>query len=354
MGAQKAHNAAHSATTYKRIATEEAWATQEMIDLYLQMIESGSSNDPGFNSMWRYFGGGRSERVTQILERLLDVDDRRIRDMDAAGIDKQLLLLTSPGVQVFDAATAIAVAGNSNDQACEIVRKRPDRFAALAAVAPQDPQAAAKELERSVNRLKLKGAVINSHTLGEFLDDQKFWPIFEAAVALNVPIYLHPNTPPKDMIGPLLERGLDGAIYGFAVECGMHLLALITSGVFDRFPTLRLVVGHLGEGLPFWMSRLDYMHRVRIMSKYHARLKPLERTISEYLRENVYFTTSGMAWEPAIMFTRSVVGADRVLYAMDYPYQYVPEEVTAMDRLQITEQEKTAFFQLNAESVFNL
>jgi 2,3-dihydroxybenzoate decarboxylase len=255
---------------------------------------------------------------------------------------------------VFDAATAISVAANSNDQACEIVRKRPDRFAALAAIAPQDPQAAAKELERSVNRLKLKGAVINSHTLGEFLDDQKFWPIFEAAVALNVPIYLHPNTPPKDMIGPLLERGLDGAIYGFAVECGMHLLALITSGVFDRFPTLRLVVGHLGEGLPFWMFRLDYMHRVRVISKYHERIKPLKRTVSDYLRENVYFTTSGMAWEPAIMFARSVVGADRVLYAMDYPYQYVPEEVTVMDRLQMTEQEKAAFFQLNAESVFNL
>jgi 2,3-dihydroxybenzoate decarboxylase len=354
MDTQEADRVVPPATTYKRIATEEAWATQEMIDLYLKMIETRSSNDPGFYSAWQYFGGGRSERVTQILERLLDVDERRLRDMDAAGIDKQLLLLTSPGVQVFDAATAVSVAASSNDQACEIVRKRPDRFAALAAIAPQDPQAAAKELERSVNRLELKGAVINSHTLGEFLDDQKFWPIFEAAVALNVPIYLHPNTPPKDMIGPLLERGLDGAIYGFAVECGMHLLALITSGVFDRFPTLRLVVGHLGEGLPFWMFRLDYMHRVRVISKYHERIKPLKRTVSDYLRQNVYFTTSGMAWEPAIMFARSVVGADRVLYAMDYPYQYVPEEVTVMDRLQMTEQEKAAFFQLNAESVFNL
>jgi 2,3-dihydroxybenzoate decarboxylase len=340
--------------SFKRIATEEAWATQEMIGLYLKMIEMRSSKDPGFNGMWGHFSGGRSERVIQILERLLDVDERRIRDMDAAGIDKQLLLLTSPGVQVFDTATAIAAAANSNDQACEIVRKRPDRFAALAAIAPQDPQAAAKELERSVKRLKLKGAVINSHTLGELLDDEKFWPIFEAAVALNVPIYLHPNTPPRDMIGPMLERGLEGAIYGFAVECGMHLLALITSGVFDRFPTLRLVVGHLGEGLPFWMFRLDFMHRAQIISKRHKRLTPLKRKVSEYLRENVYFTTSGMAWEPAIMFTRSVVGADRVLYAMDYPYQYVPEEVAAMEQLPLTAQEKAAFFQLNAEAVFNL
>jgi 2,3-dihydroxybenzoate decarboxylase len=152
---------------------------------------------------------------------------------------------------------------------------------------------------------------------------------------LNVPIYLHPNTPPPDMIGPLLERGLDGAIYGFAVECGMHLLALITSGLFDRFPNLRIVVGHLGEGLPFWMFRLDFMHRAQVVSKRHERLRPLKRTISDYLRENVYFTTSGMAWEPAVMFTRSVVGANRVLYAMDYPYQYVPEEVAAMEALPI-------------------
>jgi len=340
--------------SYKRIATEEAWATREMIDLYLKMINTNSSNDPGFNSMWRHFSGGRSERVIQILERLLDVDERRIRDMDTAGIDKQLLLLTSPGVQVFDAATAISVAANSNDQVSEVVRKRPDRFAALAAIAPQDPHVAAKELERSVNQLKLKGAVINSHTQGQLLDDQKFWPIFEAAVALNVPIYLHPNTPPPDMIGPLLERGLDGAIYGFAVECGMHLLALITSGLFDRFPNLRIVVGHLGEGLPFWMFRLDFMHRAQVISKRHERLKALKRTVSDYLRENIYFTTSGMAWEPAIMFTRSVIGADRVLYAMDYPYQYVPEEVSVMEKLPISEQEKAAFFQANAELVFKL
>ena len=119
---------------YKRIATEEAWATRELIDLYLKMIENRSSNDPGFDSLWGHYGGGRSERVTQVLERLLDVGERRIGDMDAAGIDKQLLLLTSPGVQLFDTATAVAVAAASNDEAAEAVRKHPDRFAALAAV----------------------------------------------------------------------------------------------------------------------------------------------------------------------------------------------------------------------------
>ena len=337
-----------------RIATEEAWATREQVDLYRRLLATRSSDDPGFESMWGHFSGGASERVTRILERLLDTGEGRIHDMDAAGIDKQLLLLTSPGVQVFDAATAVAVAASSNDQAAEVVRRHPDRFAALAAIAPQDPQAGAGELERSVKRLGLKGAVINSHTRGEFLNDRKFWPIFEAAEALGVPVYLHPNTPPRDMIGPFLERGLEGAIYGFAVECGMHLLTLITSGVFDRFPKLRLVVGHLGEGAPFWMFRFDFMHRAQVQARRYACLKPLERKVSEYLRENVFFTTSGMAWEPAILFTRSVVGADHVLYAMDYPYQYVPEEVAAMEALPLSGPEKAAFFQLNAERLFDL
>jgi 2,3-dihydroxybenzoate decarboxylase len=156
------------------------------------------------------------------------------------------------------------------------------------------------------------------------------------------------------MIAPFLERGLDGAIYGFAVECGLHLLTIVTSGVFDRFPKLRIVVGHLGEALPFWMFRLDFMHRAQVSSRRYACLKPLKRTVSEYLRENVYVTTSGMAWEPAIMFTRSVMGADRVLYAMDYPYQFVREEVAAMDNLPLSAGEKRAFFQTNAEAVFRL
>jgi 2,3-dihydroxybenzoate decarboxylase len=156
------------------------------------------------------------------------------------------------------------------------------------------------------------------------------------------------------MIGPLLARGLEGAIYGFAVECGMHLLAIITSGVFDRFPKLQLVVGHLGEGAPFWMFRFDFMHRAQVAARRYRQLKPLRRTISDYLKENVHFTTSGMAWAPAILFTRSVVGAGRVLYAMDYPYQYVPEEVAAMDALPLTGPEKAAFFQHNAEKLFKL
>ncbi len=225
---------------YRRIATEEAWISPELLAIYQKMLKEGSANDPGFESLWRHYGLGTTERCVGVRERMLDIGARRIGDMDAAGIDMQLLLLTTPRVQLLDVQTAIALAAASNDQVSEVVRKHPDRFAALAAVAPQAPQTAAKELERAIRRLKLKGAVINSHTDGEYLDDQKFWPIFEAAEALDVPIYIHPNTPPREMIGPLLRRGLDGAIYGFAVECGMHLLTIIASGVFDRFPKLQM------------------------------------------------------------------------------------------------------------------
>ena len=151
-----------------------------------------------------------------------------------------------------------------------------------------------------------------------------------------------------------LERQLHGELEQTRVECGLHLLALIVSGVFDRFPRLRLVVGHLGEGAPFWMSRFDFMHRAQVASKRYRHWRPLQRKISDYMRENVWFTTSGMPWEPAILFTRAVVGADRVLYAMDYPYQYVPEEVAAMEAMPLTGPEKAAFFQHNAEKLFDL
>lgn len=156
------------------------------------------------------------------------------------------------------------------------------------------------------------------------------------------------------MIGPFLPRGLDGAIYGFAVETGLHLLRIVLAGVFDRFPRLRIVLGHLGEGLPFWLFRLDFMHRSMVNANRYPGVKPLQRRPSEYLRENVWVTTSGMQWAPAILFTQQVLGVDRVLYAMDYPYQFVPDEVKVTDELPIAEEDRTKLYQLNAERVFRL
>ena len=288
------------------------------------------------------------------MSRIQDLGAQRIADMDASGIAKQLVFLTAPGVQVFDSATAVSLARDLNDQLRRETEKHPSRYAALAAIAPQDPNIAAAELERSVKTLGMKGAVINSHTQGEYLDEPKYWEIFEAAQALDVPLYLHPNTPPASMIAPFLPRGLDGAIYGFAVETGLHVLRIIVAGIFDRFPKLKLVVGHLGEGLPFWLFRLDFMHRSMVNANRYPNVRPLKKKPSDYLRENVWVTTSGMQWAPAILFTQQVLGVDRVLYAMDYPYQFVPEEVKVTDELPIGEEDRRKLYQLNAERVFKL
>ncbi len=156
------------------------------------------------------------------------------------------------------------------------------------------------------------------------------------------------------MIQPFLDRGLDGAVYGFAVETGLHLLRIVVAGVFDRFPNLKIVVGHLGEGLPYWLFRIDFMHTRMVASNRYPNVKPLKRIPSEYLKDNVYVTSSGMAWEPPILYAQSVLGVDRVMYAMDYPYQYVPEEVLVTDNLPISDADKKKLYQSNAERVFRL
>jgi 2,3-dihydroxybenzoate decarboxylase len=337
---------------YKRIATEEAYAPPELLARYRQLIDSGY-DDPGFRSLWGFYSGS-SPRATALSERIQDLGERRLRDMDDTGIAMQILGLTAPGVQVFDAPEATALARSFNDQLADAIRRHPDRFAGLAAIAPQDPVAAAKELERGVGQLGLKGAMVNSHTRGEYLDDPKFWPIFEAAEHLNVPVYIHPTTPPKSMIAPFLDRGLDGAVYGFAVETGLHLLRIIFSGAFDRFPKLSIVSGHLGEALPYWLFRVDFMHGNMVRANRYPGVQKLQKKPSDYVKENMYITTSGMAWEPPILYAQSVLGVDRVLYAMDYPYQFVPEEVKVTDDLPISDADKKKLYQTNAEQVFDL
>ncbi len=340
---------------YQRIAAEEAFATRDLIRAYRDLIDRKGTDDPGFLALMGYHLNNPSQRTRDITDRLQDLGERRIREMDATGIAKQVLSLTSPGVQIFpDAAYATAMAAASNDELVEAIRKYPTRYAGLAAIAPQDPAGAAKELERGVRKLGLKGAIINSHTRGEYLDDQKFWLIFEAAEALDVPIYLHPNTPSPAMIRPFMERGLDGAVFGFAVETGLHMLRIVVSGVFDRFPKLQIVTGHLGEGLPYWFFRIDFMHGASVRAGRYESLKPLQRKASDYLKDNFYYTTSGMAWQPPILYAQSVVGMDRVMYAMDYPYQFVPEEVKVTDELPISDGDKLKFYQTNAERVFSL
>jgi len=341
-------------SAYHRIAAEEAFAPPEVLDHYRALLKNRSYNDPGFESLCSFYLENTSARITEVIARMTDLGDLRLRDMDQTGIARQILSLTAPGVQVFDTPTAVALARSSNDFMVDAIRRHPERFSGLAAIAPQDPAAAAKELERGVRLLGLKGAIINSHTQGEYLDNPKFRPIFEAAEALDVPVYIHPNTPSPAMIVPFLERGLDGAIFGFAVETGLHVLRIIVSGVFDRFPKLRIVIGHLGEGLPYWLFRIDFMHNRMVTANRYASVRKLQRKPSDYVRENIWVTTSGMAWEPPILYSQSVLGMDRVLYAMDYPYQFVPEEVAVTDNLPISDTDKKKLYETNAIKVFNI
>lgn len=343
-----------AASGYRRIAAEEAFMTPAIEKAYLDLLDEGGSGDPGFESAMGYFLRSPSERATKVRQRLLDLDQGRIGDMDAAGIDMQLVGITSPGVQVFRADLATGLAREANDILAEAVARNPDRLSGMVAIAPQDPVSAAREIERGTGELGLRGVIVNSHTLGEYLDQPKFAGILEACEACDTPLYIHPNTPSPQMIKPFTDAGLEGALYGFGVETGMHVLRLITSGALDRFPGLRLVAGHLGEALPFWLYRLDFIHRATVNSNRYEFMKPLAKPISAYLRENIYVTTSGMPWEPAISFCRQVLGSDRVLYAMDYPYQYEPDEVAMQEAMPLSDQERRDFFQCNAERAFRL
>ena len=237
------------------IATEEACAFPEQVEA-IRKLASSPGGDPDL-VMWSRF---LSPAYSTVLGRLLDLGDERIGIMDEAGIDLQVLSMTSPGVQLFDAATATAMAADTNDRLAEAVRSHPNRYAALASFAPQDPRTAAKEIDRAINTLKLNGLIVNSHTSGEYLDDPKFWPIFEAAVASNASLYIHPRNPPFPA-SQILDGSynLYGAIWGFHVETGIHAMRLIVNGVFDAFPDLKIVLGHLGEALPYWLYRIDYM-----------------------------------------------------------------------------------------------
>jgi len=341
---------------YLRIATEESWCPPELVRMWEELIDAGRNADPAFESYVNFFLRSSSQWPKYVSERLQDLGSLRLEDMDATGIDRQVIALNSPGTQIFaDAATATSVATMANDVLAEGCRAHPDRFSGLTAVAPQDPHAAAEEIRRGHDQLGLCGVILNSHTNGEYFSDPKFWPILEAAEALDTPIYLHPNWPPPSMIQPFLEVALEGAMYGYGVETGLHLLRIITSGAFDRFPRLKIVVGHLGEALPFWLYRMDYMHSAYLRGGRNSSVvKPLNRQISDYLKENVWYTTSGMAWEPCIQFCRQVLGSERVLYAMDYPYEVEEEEIRIQDGLALSPAELKAFFQTTAEKVFKI
>ena len=336
---------------YLRIAAEEAYLPPEMMVAFQEILSSGGG-DKGFRSLWGHHAAGGEPSLLQL--RLQDLGERRIADMDQLGIDHQIVALTNPGVELFDRATAREMARLANDRIAAACDAHPDRFSGLAAVPLQDLDFAVAELRRAVRELGLRGLIVNSHVRGEYLDDPRFDPLFAAAAELDVPIYLHPNTPSDRYIDPFLEAGLEAAIYGFGVEAGLHVLRLVVAGVFDRHPNLRLVVGHLGEALPFWLYRIDFLHAGHTRTGRYPGRPTLKHPPSHYFRNNIWLTTAGMAWAPAILFCRDVIGADRVLYAMDYPYQVEPDELVVHEELPIDPAQRRMLFETVARDVFRL
>ena len=338
---------------YLRIATEEAFATREQLDAYLRLVRDGRA-DKATASLWGFYGTSPSERTQFIRDRLLDLDELRIAAMDETGIDIAILSMTSPGGQVFEADEAKTLVRHANDTLKAACERYPTRYVGMTSIVPQDPTWSAEEIVRGKNELGFKGVMVNSHTQGHYLDEAQFDPILRACADNDLPLYIHPQSPPDDMIAGMVEAGLDGAIFGFGVETAYHLLRLLTTGVFDRYPNLTICCGHGGEALPYWLFRLNYMHLAGVRSQRYERLKPLKHDLFHYMRNNMVVTTSGMASEPAIKLCIEQLGEDRVMYAMDYPYEYVADEVRIHDNLAIPFEQKKKLMQTNAERVFKL
>lgn len=336
-----------SETAFRRITTEEAFIIPEITAAIHELMATGAADEPGYTTFYNRIIG---TPFAGIWDRLADLEGERLDAMDAAGIDMQVLSLTSPGVQAFGAEQATELARLANDRAAEIVEKHPTRFAALATLAPQDIEGAALELERAVGTLGLHGIVINSHTKGEFLDNQKFWPILESAEAAGAPVYLHPRTPPAGMLDPFTEYPLEGATWGFHMESSLHAVRMMLGGVFDQFPNLTVILGHMGEGVPFWLDRLDSTLR----RFYQSPNWIAQRMPSEYFLDNFVITTSGMNSPPTLNLCMEVLGADRIMFAVDYPYGINEPLVKMIEDAPLSSSDRAKIFHRTAERVFGI
>lgn len=257
--------------------------------------------------------------IAQLHPKLLDIGAGRIADMDEAGVDFQVLSLAASGFDSLEAETAVPLARDINDELGEAIRAHPARFGGFATLPLQDPAASAAELERCVSQPGFQGTMLNGATHGLFLDDPRFLPVFESAAHLRVPVYLHPAPPPQNVFTALysglpdrLGYMLSTAGWGWHAETGLHTLRLILSGLFDRLPELQLIIGHMGEGLPYALDRTS-----GILSSIAGHLR---QPVAAYFQTNIHITTSGYFTQPPLRCAMDVVGIDRLLFSVDYPF----------------------------------
>jgi predicted TIM-barrel fold metal-dependent hydrolase len=312
---------------------------------------------PGFLSgLGKQFGQRLREsgpRGARIYEQLQDIGHKRVAEMDAAGIDVQLLSLNAPGVEQGEASDQVPASRDANDLLAAAVKKHPQRFAGFASLPIAAPDKAAEELERTMKQLGFKGALINGHTRGRYLDDKFFSPILERAETLNAPIYLHPTVPPKAVVdaqyggfAPPVSAVLAAAGWGWHIETAVHVLRMILGGVFDRHPKLQIVIGHLGEGLPFMLPRLN--------KNLPPELTKLKRRLGEYLRENIHYTFGGFNFPATFLDLLLEVGPERIMFSVDYPYGSMTEARTFLEQLPVSPADRECIAHGNAEKLFRL
>jgi predicted TIM-barrel fold metal-dependent hydrolase len=294
----------------------------------------------------------------ELKGRLLDIQDRRLREMDAHGIEMMLLSLNAPAVQAIpDPAKANEIARRSNDFMAEQITRQPKRFAGLAALPMQTPELATRELTRCVRELGFCGALVNGFSQvadnpsGIYYDVKAYWPFWAEVERLDVPFYLHPRNPlPKDAAIYEGHRWLLGPSWAFGQETAVHALRLMGSGLFDAHPKLNVVIGHMGEGLPYSMWRIDNHNKwMRVQNSY-----PAKRKIADYFRENFYITTSGNFRTQTLIDAMLEIGADRILFSTDWPFENIDHASDWFDAAPISEIDRQKIGRDNARALFKL
>jgi 2,3-dihydroxybenzoate decarboxylase len=315
----------------RKIAVEEHFTTQAYQAYLAKVTASG-----GFSSLGKL--------PPQLDAKMLDLGKSRLLEMGESGIDMQVLSLTVPGLERVPAADAVELARDINDELADAMQRNPAHFAGFAALPTLDPQAASAELARAVQKLGLKGAMINGQPQEGFLDDSVYWDIFAQAEALNVPLYLHPSAPTPGTLQAYAGRPeLVGPLWRFTVDIATQALRLIFSGVFDRFPKLTIMLGHMGETLPYMLWRLDSRWKFSPLHRH------LEREPSQYIRENMLVTTSGMFSDTALLCAIAALGVERILFAVDYPFEPNNAGAVFIEQVPLAEADREKIASLNAE-----
>ena len=324
----------------RTIALEETYASPKFMQAQAEIMKSDPSEAP--------------EGLANIIKQLIDVDKGRIDAMDQAGLDVQVLSLFSPGVEQMKPSMAVDISKDANDYIAGAIKRNPTRLAGFATLPTAVPDTAVDELERMVKEHDFKGAIINGHTNGRYLDDEFFWPILERAEKLKVPIYLHPTLPPK----PVIEASYTGNFsqevstilarnaWGWHLETALHIIRIILSGVFDQYPDLQFIIGHMGEGLPFMQQRIDNSLTQETIN--------LEHPVSTYLQKNVNYTFSGLNYNQTFLNLFLEMGVDRIMFSTDYPFVPMEDTMKFLDQLPVSRADKEKIAHGNAERLLRM